>query len=134
MVNLQRRKQGALPRKIPSGRHIAGERENTMEENKLPLNEQEEQEVDLLTLTDENGEEFTCEIIAELECNGAKYLALVPYDEEEVSDETASELYILRSDEDEEGEYFSAVEDEEEYLQVSEKLRQLLSEEYNIQL
>jgi len=106
-----------------------------MEENKLPLNEQEEEmEVDLLTLTDENGEEFTCEIIAELECNGAKYLALVPYDEEEVSDEAASELYILRSDEDEEGEYFSAVEDEEEYLQVSEKLRQLLSEEYNIQL
>ena len=105
-----------------------------MEENKLPLNEQEEQEVDLLTLTDENGEEFTCEIVAELECEGVKYLALVPYDEEEVSDEAASELYILRVDEDEEGEYFSAIEDEEEYLQVSEKLSQLLSEEFDIQL
>ena len=133
MINLQRRKQGALPRKIPSGRHNAGERENTMEENKMPLGQQEEEaEADLLVLADEDGKEYTCEIIAELEHDGGQYVALIPYDEEDVEDD--GELNILRVYEEDGERYYDVIDDEEEYIQVSEKLSQLLSEEFDIQL
>lgn len=104
-----------------------------MEENKMPLDQQEEEvEADLIVLADEDGREYTCEIIAELEYDGGQYVALIPYDEEDVEDE--GELNILRVYEEDGERYYDVIDDEEEYIQVSEKLSQLLSEEYDVQL
>ena len=52
-----------------------------MEENKLPLGqpEAEDAEPDLITLTDEEGTEYTFEVIDAVDHNGTHYMAMVPY-------------------------------------------------------
>ena len=56
-----------------------------MEENKLPLGqpEAEDAEPDLITLTDEEGTEYTFEVIDAVDHNGTHYMAMVPYVEDE---------------------------------------------------
>ena len=49
-----------------------------MEENKLPLGqpEAEDAEPDLITLTDEEGAEYTFEVIDAVDHNGTHYMAM----------------------------------------------------------
>ena len=115
-------------------RHNARDRENTMEENKQPMNGQdEEMEADLLTLTNEDGEEYTFEVIDDVEHNGVRYLAVVEYveDEKELAEKDL-QMVILRVGEDEEGEYMDVVEDDEELVEISAVFEKRLSEEYEI--
>jgi len=66
-----------------------------------------EEEVSILTLTDENGEDVNFEYLDCIEYQGKEYLVLLPEDEE------ASELVILEVEPvDEEVENYLAVEDE----------------------
>ena len=56
---------------------------------------------DLITVTDEEGEEHTFEILDRIENDEAKYAALVPvYDEPEDMLDDDGELIILRVEED----------------------------------
>ncbi len=72
-------------------------------ENLLP----EEEEVEILTLTDENGVETDFEYRDCIEYNGKEYLVLMPADEE------ATEIVILEVEPvDEENENYIAPEDE----------------------
>ena len=72
-------------------------------ENMLP----EEEEVSVLTLTDENGAETEFEYLDCIEYEGKEYLVLLPMEEE------AAELVILEVEPvDEENENYLAVEDE----------------------
>ena len=67
----------------------------------------EEDEVNILTLTDENGNETDFEYLDVVEYDGSEYLILMPADEE------SSEIVILRIEPvDEENENYLAVEDE----------------------
>jgi len=75
-------------------------------ENEVLLNEEEE--VSILTLTDENGEDVNFEYLDCLEYEGVEYLVLLPEDDD------ANELVILEVEPvDEENENYLAVEDEE---------------------
>ncbi len=68
----------------------------------------EEDEVNILTLTDENGNETDFEYLDVVEYDGSEYLILMPADEE------SSEIVILRIEPvDEENENYLAVEDED---------------------
>ena len=68
---------------------------------------QEEEEVSILTLTDENGEEAEFEYLDCIEYEGKEYLVLIP------AEEDAEELVILEVEPvDEENENYLAVEDE----------------------
>ncbi len=70
-------------------------------ENLLP-----EEEVSILTLTDENGEDVDFEYLDCLEYEGIEYLVLTPLDD-------SGELIILQIEPvDEENENYKAVEDE----------------------
>ena len=72
-------------------------------ENMLP----EEEEVSVLTLTDENGAETEFEYLDCIEYEGKEYLVLLPMEEE------AAELVILEVEPvDEENENYLAIEDE----------------------
>ena len=70
-----------------------------------PINNEEEQE--LLTLTDENGNESTFEYLDVIEYQGKEYLILLPTDE-------SGEIVILEIEPvDEENENYISVEDED---------------------
>ena len=67
----------------------------------------EEEEVSVLTLTDENGDEIAFEYLDCIEYEGKEYLVLMPMDEEE------GEVVILEVEPvDEENENYLAIEDE----------------------
>lgn len=73
-------------------------------ENLLP----EEEEVSILTLTDENGQDVNFEYLDCLEYQGVEYLILAPEEDE------SGEIVILEIEPvDEENENYLAVEDEE---------------------
>ena len=55
----------------------------------------EEYGSDFISITDEDGNEYELEVLAELEYNGSRYLALVPADADENSEDL--EVSILRS-------------------------------------
>ena len=67
----------------------------------------QEEEVNILTLTDENGEEVNFEYLDSVELDGKEYLVLMPEDEE------ANEIVILEVEPvDEETENYLSVSDE----------------------
>ena len=81
------------------------EGEFTMENNDI-LQEQEE-EVSILTLTDENGEDVEFEYLDVIEYEGDEYLILLPTDEDDTS------IVILKIEPvDEETENYVSVDDE----------------------
>ena len=75
----------------------------------------EDEEVSVLTLTDENGVETTFEYLDCIEYQGKEYLVLIPVDDED------GELVILEVEPvDEENENYLAVEDEAVLMAVYE--------------
>ena len=75
-------------------------------ENEILLNEEEE--VSILTLTDENGQDVNFEYLDCLEYEGVEYLVLAPEDDD------SGEIVILEIQPvDEENENYLAVEDED---------------------
>ena len=73
-------------------------------ENLIP----EEEESNLLSLTDENGQETVFEYLDVIEYQGKEYLFLLPADEEENTEVVIFEIQPV----DEENENYLAVEDE----------------------
>ena len=74
-------------------------------ENRIP---EEEEEVSILTLTDENGEDIHFEYLDVIDYKGKEYLVLLPVEDEN------EELVILEVEPvDEENENYLAVEDED---------------------
>lgn len=100
-------------------------------ENKLP-DEQQEQP-DLMTLTDEDGNEVTFEVIDALDHEGGHYLAVVEYADPEKGGQTDDQLIILHVGKDEEGEYLDVVDDDEQLLTLGRLFEARLSDEYDIQ-
>ena len=90
---------------------------------------------DILTLTDEDGKEFSFEVIDAADFNDERYLAVVPYaeDSKEKLEEDAS-LIIMRVSEEDGEEYLDVVDDDEELYEVSELFAHRLVELYDIDL
>lgn len=102
-----------------------------MSEMELP----EDYSPDILTLTDEDGQEFSFEVLDAAGHNGEHYLAVVPYAEnsKEKLEEDAS-LIIMRVGEEDGEEYLDVVDDDEELYEVSELFAHRLEELYDIDL
>ena len=102
-----------------------------MSEMELP----EDYSPDILTLTDEDGQEFSFEVLDAADHNGEHYLAVVPYAEnsKEKLEEDAS-LIIMRVGEEDGEEYLDVVEEDEELYEVSELFAHRLEELYDIDL
>ena len=90
---------------------------------------------DILTLTDEDGKEFSFEVIDAADFNDERYLAVVPYaeDSKERLEEDA-ELILMRVGDEEGEEYLDVVDDDDELAAVSELFAHRLEELYDIDL
>ena len=95
-------------------------------------NTEEENQPDLMTLEDEDGNEITFEVIDALDHKGVHYLAVVEYAETEEEAENA-QLVILSVGEDDEGEYLDVVDDDELLLELGKLFEERLSDEYDIE-
>lgn len=92
----------------------------------------EEDQPDLMTLEDEDGNEITFEVIDALDHKGVHYLAAVEYAETEEEAKNA-QLVILSVGEDDEGEYLDVVDDDELLLELGKLFEERLSDEYDIE-
>lgn len=91
----------------------------------------EEFENELLTVTDENGEEHDLEILGNMDFNGKTYYLFVPanIDEMDVNDPDYGYIILEAIEEDDE-EVFLSIEDEDELQEVYEMFMALMFEEY----
>jgi len=93
-----------------------------------------EDEIETVLLTDEEGNEYLFELIAELELEGENYKVLVPLDEEgeegEEEEETEVEIRIMKTVRDEDGnEFLCDIEDDEEWEKVADAWQELVEDE-----
>lgn len=85
---------------------------------------------DLITIADEEGNEFELEILDVLDVDGVSYTVFVPagIDEMDVNDPDYG-LIFLRNREENGEEFFDSIDDEEELNRVYELYNQLLDAE-----
>ena len=85
---------------------------------------------DLITIADEEGNEFELEVLDVLDVDGVSYTVFVPanIDEMDVNDPDYG-LIFLRSREENGEEFFDSIDDEEELNRVYELYNQLLDAE-----
>ena len=102
----------------------------------MPQDEQlDDYSPDLITLTDEDGKEFSFEVIDAADCNDERYLAVVPYAEDSTEQlEEDANLIIMRVGEEDGEEYLDVVDDDEELYEVSDMFARRLEELYDIDL
>ena len=81
---------------------------------------------DFISITDEDGKEYELEVLAELEYEGSKYLALVPAGTDEAEE---LEVSILRSVEENGEDILVTIDDDDELEAVYSALMDLMYED-----
>lgn len=101
--------------------------------NGLDLDENE-MAPDLISLVDEEGNEYMFEILDSYDMDDHQYIAVAPYFEDaEEAVEDSGELVILKTiEEDGEDPYLAPIEDEDEFNRISEIFVKRLEEYYDI--
>ena len=89
----------------------------------------EEYGSDFISITDEDGNEYELEVLAELEHNGSRYLALVPAGSGENDEQEDLEVSILKSVSENGEEFLEAIEDDAELEEVYQALMDLIYED-----
>ena len=96
--------------------------------------EDKEYDPDIITLSNENGEEYSFEIIDAIETDDNKYLALLPvFENAEESLEDSGDLVILKVFEDEAGEYYEEIDDDDEYETIADAFVSRLQDLFEIE-
>lgn len=98
------------------------------------MNENNDFGNDIVTLADDDGKEYSFEILDAIETDTGRYLAMLPYyaDPKERLDDSG-ELVLVKVILDEDGEeYFEDIADDDEYETIADFFIQRLSEEYDI--
>ncbi|MBO7404977.1 MAG: DUF1292 domain-containing protein [Clostridia bacterium] len=89
------------------------------EDRKNEIEEDEEYDPEIYTLTDEDGNELQFALLGELEHEGEVYLALIPVDED--GEEASDEYVILKRSTDENGEEtLDTIEDDDEFDRIAD--------------
>ena len=92
---------------------------------------QNEEEIDIITLTDEDGKEIDFEVIGDAEIDGVTYFAMTPAGAE-ANNEGIIEYVLLKLEKDEEGEeVYVTVDDEDEFDKVANFFDDLFDEDYD---
>ena len=86
------------------------------EKNMIP--EEEMEEVEVYTLTDEEGNESQFELIGEAEIDGITYYALTELDEE--GNQVSDEYVVLRVEKEGDEDVLVSIEDDEEFDKVAD--------------
>ena len=83
---------------------------------------------DIITITDEDGNEYVLEVLATMEVDGTEYYALIPADTSD-DEETEPEVNILKAAEENGEEILCAIEDDDELERVYNAMMDLLFSE-----
>ena len=75
---------------------------------------------DIITITDEDGQEYVLEVLAVLEMDGTEYYALVPA---EADEDEELEVSILKAVDENGEEILCAIEDEEELERIYDVMK-----------
>ncbi len=91
-------------------------------------------EPDLISLLDEDGNEFNFEIIDAIESDEGRYLAMLPlFDDPAQKLEAASELVIVKVGEENGEEFYYEIEDDDEYDFIADAFIDRLEEFWDIE-
>ena len=97
-------------------------------------NEKELYEPDILSVTDENGNEILFELLERYETDDDVYVAITEYrDDAEEIVEADYEVIILKVLEENGEEYLEEIEDEMEYEQIADILMAKVEEKYEVE-
>lgn len=92
-----------------------------------------EYDPDLITLSDDDGKEYTFEVLDAIETDDARYLALLPtFDDPARMLEDSGELVIVKVGEEDGEEYFYEIEDDDEYETVADAFIDRLEDFFEI--
>ena len=98
------------------------------------MENEEYYEPDLLSVTDEDGNEIVFELLERYETEDNVYVAITEYhDDAEEIVEADFEVIILKVVEEDGEEYLAEIEDEDEYEQVSDILMAKVEENFEVE-
>lgn len=89
------------------------------------------EEKNVVTFTDENNESFELEIADSFEMDGNKYVALIPPEDAENSDEDAEVLIMRIESENEDEDVFVAIEEDDELDKAFLMFKDRCADEYD---
>ena len=97
------------------------------------MSENKEYNPDIISLTDDEGKEYTFEVLDAIESDDGRYLAMLPVHEtaEELL-EDSGELVIVKVGEENREEYLFPIEDDEEYEFVADAFIERLQDMFEI--
>ncbi len=97
------------------------------------MSENKEYNPDIISLTDDEGKEYTFEVLDAIESDDGRYLAMLPVHEtaEELL-EDSGELVIVKVGEENGEEYLFPIEDDEEYEFVADAFIERLQDMFEI--
>ena len=88
----------------------------------------ENEEIEIFTLTDEDGNEIDFEVIGECERDGQRYFAMIPVDDDDAADDVC-EYVILKLSKDGDEEVLVSVDDDDELDDIADYFDDLFSQE-----
>ena len=93
----------------------------------------EEYNPDIITLADDDGKEYTFEVLDAIETDTDRYLALLPqYSDPKVMLDDSGELVIVKVGEENGEEYFYEIEDDDEYETIADAFVDRLEDFFEI--
>ena len=93
----------------------------------------EEYNPDIITLADDDGKEYTFEVLDAIETDTDRYLALLPqYSDPKVMLGDSGELVIVKVGEENGEEYFYEIEDDDEYETIADAFVDRLEDFFEI--
>ena len=89
---------------------------------------------DIVTLSDDDGKEYTFEVLDAIETDTGRYLAMLPvYDNPQDTLNDSGELVIVKAGEEENGdEYYYEIEDDDEYETIADAFVERLEDFFEI--
>ena len=88
---------------------------------------------DIVTLSDDDGKEYTFEVIDAIESDEGRYLAMLPvFDDPKDMLQDSGELVIVKVGEENGEEYFFEIEDDDEYEFVADTFIERLQDFFEI--
>lgn len=88
---------------------------------------------DIVTLSDDDGKEYTFEILDAVESDTGRYLALLPvFEDAQKFLDDSGELVIVKVLEENGEEYFTEIEDDEEYEMIADAFVDRLQDFFEI--
>lgn len=95
---------------------------------------QKEYNPDIITLEDDDGVEYTFEVLDRIETDEARYVALLPvYDDPQKMLDDSGELVILKVNEENGEEFFEDIEDDDEYDMIVDAFTERLQDIFDIE-